>query len=168
MLFKFSCFDITLRIRIQFNIPLKYTPTIINLPKSLLKLNIRVPSVLRGLPRHPVFKNGPHLLKIPHHLLHQGILVPKLVNTWQVFTGSLPNIPGMVDKLVSHFHVGVLQPESDVLEVYGQCSLEYWSRSLEFVDGRLPLCVLYPRPQVVFLTAQRIFKVLSHAVLVVF
>ena len=84
-----------------------------------------------------------------------------------MLAGSFPNVACGIDKLVPHFHIRILQPEGYVLEVYCNSSLEYGARPSELAYAGLPFGIFQPGAHVVFLHAQRVLKVLPHAVLVV-
>ena len=73
----------------------------------------------------------------------------------------------MINKLVSHFHLSVLEPQLNVLKVNVQSSLKDGSGSLNLLYGRLPLCVLNPVPQVMSLPPYLFLEIPPHPVLVV-
>ena len=60
---------------------------------------------------------------IVEHLLHVGVLVPELVGAGQDGHPSVPQVPGVVNLLVPHLALGVLQPQTDVAVVNIQSSL---------------------------------------------
>ena len=120
----------------------------------MFKLEIGIPSVLSGLPRHPIFEDLSDGFCVTKHLLHKGILVPKLIDPGKMFTGPLPDISCMVNELIAHLHFGVLEPKSNVFEVNGDGSLEYGPSSFEFMDACLPLSILHPGSHVVLLSTE--------------
>ena len=141
--------------------------TVVKLAKPLFKLKKRVPGVLCWLPSHPVLENLPRPLGLPQHLLHERILVPELVDSGQVFAGAFPDIPCRIHKFVSHFHLRILEPESHMLKIDRYRSLKNRAGPSELSNTGFPLGVFEPRPHVMFLHAERVFKVLPHAVLIV-
>ena len=117
MFFKVCSFDIALWRWIAINVSFENGSAVVRSALPLLELQIGVPRILSGLPSHPVLKNVPHSLNISKHLLHETILVPKLIYSGQLLTGSLPHIPGAVDVFVAHFHVCILKVEGHMLKV---------------------------------------------------
>jgi len=125
LLLKDSCLDIALRCWVLVYVALKNPPASFQTPQSVFKLKVGVPSVLFGLPGHPVLKNLPYSVVVAKHLFHQSILIPKLINSRLVLASPLPNIPSTVNMLVAHLHIGILQPECHMLEVNGNRSLKH-------------------------------------------
>ena len=167
VLLKISRFDIAGGDWVRVDESLKDAATPINLPETLLEFQKSVPGVLCWLPGHPVFENSSCALNLAKHLFHESILVPELVHSWHVLTGTLPHVPSRVDKLVPHLHLSVLKPQSHVLEVHADCSFENGASPTEFTDAGLPLSILKPSAHVVFLHTEGVFEILAHAVLVV-
>lgn len=167
VLFKVCRLNIAGWQRICIDEAFQNTSALLNLTLSLLKLQEGVPGILSWLPGHPVFKDSSSALHLTQHLLHQRILVPKLVNTWHVLAGPFPDITRRVDKLVAHLHLSVLEPEGHMLKVHCYCALEDRSCPDKFTYASFPLCIFQPRAHMVFLHSQRVFKVLPHAIFVV-
>lgn len=72
----------------------------------------------------------------------------------------------MVNKLVFHFHFGVLQPETLVGVVDFQSSLKNRSCSGKLFEVLLPLGVAYPDGQVIALPTKFVLKLTSLLLLV--
>lgn len=151
VLFKLSCFYVTVRLWCLINEPLKDSPAVVQVALSLFKLKVRVPRVLLRVPGHPVFKDSAHSVNLAKHLFHQRILKPKLVDPWQMLAGPLPHISSRLDMFEPHLHVCILKPQGDMLEVYSDCSFEDGPRAEDFANGRFPLCILLPSAHVVLL-----------------
>ncbi len=60
---------------------------------------------------------------VVEHLLHVGVLVPELIGPGQDRDGAVPQVSCVVHLLVSHLHLRVLEPQSDVSMIHVQCSL---------------------------------------------
>lgn len=73
---------------------------------SELKFDVGKPTLLVGHPIHPRLEDLPGSGDVPEHLLHVNVLVPQLINPRQVVTGSVTDIPGVVNKLVLHTELG--------------------------------------------------------------
>ena len=73
-------------------------------------------------------------------------------------SGPLPHVPGVVDELVLHLHLGVLQPQTLVGVVDFQGPLVDGSGSCEFLEVFLPLGVADPDGQVVPLATQLVLE----------
>ena len=119
-------------------------PLILLLPLSLLKLGISQPRLLLRLPTHPAFKYLSSRTVIANDFLHVSILIPKLIDPRHVVNSSFPNIFSMIDKLMSHFHFRILQPQPNVLKINLQRSFENRPRSSKLGKPLFPSCVSYP------------------------
>ena len=168
LFFKDCCLDITLRCWILVYIALKNSPASFQIPQSVFKLQVGIPSVFFRLPGHPVLKDLPYPIVVTKHLLHQGILIPKLINSWLVLASSLPHISRTINVLVAHLHVGIFQPQCHMLEVNRNCSLKHWTRPNELANARFPLSVFQPCSHMMLLSSQTVFEVLTHPILVIF
>lgn len=116
--FKFSSLDITLNSWIYIYVLFKNLSAVVKLTLPLFKLQISVPSLLLGFPSHPFFEYSPNILSLSKHLLHVSVFVPELINSRQVFACPFPHISCMVDELVPHFHLCVLEPRLNMFKVY--------------------------------------------------
>ena len=81
---------------------------------------------------------------VPQHLLHVRVLVPELVGAGQNGDGAVPYVARMVDLLVLHLHLGVLEPDYDAAVVDVECSLVDRACALELTLRCLPYGVLDP------------------------
>ena len=77
---------------------------------SFLELDERHPGFFSGAPLHPPGEDVSGFRVLPDEFFHVGVFEPELIFSGEVVDGSFPNIPGVVDELVLHFHFGVLQP----------------------------------------------------------
>ena len=82
MFFKIGCLDKASSNWIRIYEILENRATPIDLTLSLLKLQEGIPCILSWLPSHPILKDTSCPLYLAQHLLHQGILVPELVDSW--------------------------------------------------------------------------------------
>ena len=144
LLFELSSFDVTTNFWSQVYVPLQNFPTVIELSHPLFELEIGIPSIFIRFPSHPILKDAPHLIEVAQHLFHVSILIPELIHSRQVLAGSFPHVASMVDELVAHLHLSILQPETHMLEVDVDGSFENGTRTIEFSDAAFPFCVLDP------------------------
>lgn len=126
-LFKFGCFDVRINLGEIVNKFLKNLAALIQITASLFKLQKCIPGIFTRDPCHPISENLSDFILFAKHLLHVGILVPKLVYSWKVLACPFPYIPGMIDKLVAHLYLSIFKPEGDMFEVNIDGSLEYRS-----------------------------------------
>lgn len=92
---------------------------------ALFELDESHPSFLARTPFHPSLEDIPSPHVLSNQLFHVCILEPELIFPGQVINGSFPNIPGVVDELVLHLHLRVLQPQTLVGVVDLQRTLEH-------------------------------------------
>ena len=83
-----------------------------------------------------------------------------------MLASPLPHVPGVVDELVPHLHLCILEPELDMLEINIYGALEYRTCSRYLLDTGLPLGVLNPVAHVMPLPPDSFFEVTAHSVLV--
>ena len=79
---------------------------------------------------------------IAQHLFHVGVLVPKFVDARQQRDCTVPDVAGVIHKLVFHLHVGVTDKDARVVCVDIQGSLEHRAGSVEVMVRRFPLGIL--------------------------
>jgi hypothetical protein len=79
--------------------------------------------------------------------------------------GSFPNVTSVVDEFVSHLHLRVLHPKTDVLELYLKSSFIDGPRSAKFVELFFKASVSNPDAHVVALSTYSILELLAFAVL---
>jgi hypothetical protein len=96
-----------------------------------------------------------------------GILVPKLVDSGHMLASPIPDIPSMVSILVSHFHLGILEPQGYMLIVYLHCSLKYRPGPKILLNTTFPLSILDPSAHMMSLHSQFLLEVSSLPILVV-
>ena len=60
------------------------------------------------LPLHPALEDLPGSRHIAQHLFHVDVFVPQLVNSGQDLDRPVPDVAGVVDEAVAHFHLCIL------------------------------------------------------------
>ena len=81
---------------------------------------------------------------IPQHLLHVAVLVPELLGTGKDKHGPVPHVASVVDLLMFHLQLGVLQPQHDVAMVHIERSFVDRPCTGKLLLRFLPLGVLDP------------------------
>ena len=51
---------------------------------------------------------------VPQHFLHIAVFVPELIDARVEGNGAIPDVAGVVDEFVLHFHVGVFEPDGGI------------------------------------------------------
>ncbi len=80
---------------------------------------------------------------------------------------AFPHVSCMIHELVAHLHLCILQPQLNVLEVYVNRALKYATSPLNLSYRCFPFSILDPIAQMMSLSADGLFEVPSHPVLVV-
>jgi len=73
--------------------------------------------------------------------LHVGVFIPELIYPREILNSSFEDISSMVNKLMSHLHLHVLQPNRNILIIYLQCSLVNTSRSSKLLEAFFKNCI---------------------------
>ena len=60
------------------------------------KFDVGPPGLFFWLPLHPSLKDRPTTGDVFQHLLHVGVLVPKLIDSRKDSDGTIPQVSGMI------------------------------------------------------------------------
>lgn len=82
----------------------------LGLSHSFLEFDVGHPGFFPWSPFHPPAEDISGLFEITKDFFHVGILEPELVLPGQIMNGSFPDVSGVIDELVFHFHLSVLEP----------------------------------------------------------
>ena len=145
----------------------KHSSAVLLLPKSLFKSQIGIKCLLSWSPGHPTLEDIPRPLIVSQDLLHVGILVPELIDPGMQLASAFPHVSSMIDEFVSHLHLGVFQPQADVLVVSLDGPFKNGPRSPKLLEFSFPEGVFYPVSSELHLVSYRRLKLGSHALLVV-
>ncbi|XP_059462376.1 receptor-like protein EIX2 [Corylus avellana] len=130
-------------LRVGLHKPLEKLPTMLDLVVAELEIDVRSPTLLVRHPLHPALEHLPGSSDVAEHLLHVDVLVLELVHSRQVIHRAVPDVAHVVDELVLHLHLGVLEPQCVVPIVDLKHSLPHVAREVEVFLRLLPLRVLY-------------------------
>ena len=148
--FELGDFQVGLQGGVSFKESIHDQASAFGLVHPLFKLDVAQPGLFTRLPFHPMLKNIPRAFVISDHFLHVGILVPEMLLQGHQTTSPFPDIPGVVNKFVLHLHVGVLQPQGNMLIINVECSFVNGPGSCEFLQiflpGRIPNPLRYFKP----------------------
>ena len=126
------------------NKPLVDAPCSFNLLVPQLHLYVGKPGLFLWLPLHPALKDLPRSSHVPQHLLHVRILEPELIGAGENGHCTVPDVPCMVNLLVSHFHFSIFEPDGEVAMFRVECSLVHRACPGVLLLALLPLSVLQP------------------------
>ena len=127
---------------VALNISLVNLSSPVNLHVSQFHFYICHPSSMIRLELHPSLKYLSCPRDITHHLLHVYILVPQLIDSRQERNGPIPNIAGVIDESIPHFHLRILEPEREMGVIGVQRSFPYTARPSVIFLLLFPLSVL--------------------------
>ena len=144
---------------------LKDTPRALELPVSLLKLNISHPHRLVWLPAHPPLESLPCARNVAQHLLHVDILIPQLVHSWHDRHCPIQQIARMVDIPLFHLGLDVPHPQLHIRRFRVQGPLKYRPRSPVLFLLELPGRVPHPVAHIEPIAAHIVLELLALAAL---
>lgn len=72
------------------------------------------------------------------------VFVPELVYSREKRDCSVPDVAGVIDKSVSHLHLGVFEPMTDISVIFLQSTFPDGSSSTKVLLGFFPLGILDP------------------------
>ena len=138
-----------------------------DLADAQLKLGVREPRGLGGVPLHPALKDEALADVVAEHVLHERVLVPQLRLPRQDVHRAVPHVPRAVAVAVPHLELRVLEPERHVPRVLVHRPLVHAPRAVQLVLALLPHRVLQVRRHARPVPPQRVLKLLPlvHPVL---
>ena len=104
-------FQVGVEVGVGLRVAVEHGLGFLGLPHTLLKLEVAHPGLLARAPLHPPVEDVPRLGVVADEFLHVGVLKPELVLSGEIIHCTLPHVPGVVDELVLHLHLGVLEPQ---------------------------------------------------------
>ncbi|KAB2604330.1 crooked neck-like protein 1 [Pyrus ussuriensis x Pyrus communis] len=124
--------------------PLKNCSSTLNFIIAKFKFDKGEPALLVRHPIHPPLIYLSSTSHIPYNLFHVNVLVPELVNSRQERNSTVPHISRMVNELVLHLHLRILEPQGVVSIIDLKGTLPNRASTLEVLLGLLPLGILDP------------------------
>lgn len=97
---------------------------------SSLELDVGEPGLVVRRPSHPPLEDVSSAGDISDRLFHVDVLVQQQVHSRQDRDGTVPHVARVVDELVVHLELGVLEPQSVVPMLDSESSLPQRSKSL--------------------------------------
>ena len=158
MLLESRIADPIFRLRMNAYQPLVDVPSPVNFFIAQLEFNVRVPRLLIWLPFHPALEDLPAARDVSQHLLHVRVFVPELVGTRQNGGCAVEQVSSVVYLLVSHLHLGVLEPDGYGAVVHVQRAFPNGASADDLLLRLFPLGVFDPVGQVETVAADVVFE----------
>ena len=125
-------------------------PSSLDLIVSELEFDVGEPGLVVRRPSHPPLEDVSSAGDISDHLFHVEVLVQQQVHSRKDRDGTvpLPHVARVIDELVVHLELGVLEPQSVVPMLDSESSFPQRSSSIEVSLRLFPLSVLGPNGDV--------------------